>query len=247
MHRFAARFSFGILCVFMAVSSCKRNNRLGDDEKIFNLDSLLAKQILLTNYAEFSDSQYLSGASSFLIHYRDTLFAVTAKHLLEESMGMDPVIDPQDLDSMLLHWEMFPRIPQVAANDTVRVTAQGLSYPDSPKDILLLKVISKGLGVTALTPQFALPREDEELFMLGCPYSEDCRQNVYPLRYVEYYEDDAILACIMMKTVNTMGFSGAPVINRLGEVVGIVVSGGELEDGTQVAFLTHIKEIENIR
>lgn len=56
----------------------------------------------------------------------------------------------------------------------------------------------------------------------------------------------ATLVCKMTANVEMSGFSGAPLINAKGEVVGVLVSGGEA-GGKNFVMATHIKEIQKIK
>lgn len=205
------------------------------------------KQILLTNAAQFKGNRTLEGASGFLIKYNNSNYAVTARHVLGEAGGVEPEVNVNALAKNLISWEMSPRVVMNADAETVKLNATGLNYSKSFHDILLLNVASGAFDLEVLTPNFNLPAAGETLYLIGCPYDEtQCRQNTYAVKYVEYDAAEATLVCEMAANVEMSGFSGAPLINAKGEVVGVLVSGGE-SGGKNFVMATHIKEIQKIK
>ncbi|MBC7795788.1 MAG: trypsin-like peptidase domain-containing protein [Pyrinomonadaceae bacterium] len=213
----------------------------------FNVENFLKKQILLTNSATFTGERTLDGASGFLISHNGSTFAVSAKHLLGEAGGVEPEVKITDLGKNLLEWKMSPRVVANADKETINVSAKELDFSNAKNDILLLKVTSNTFDIGVLTPNFNLPSVGDKLFMIGCPYSETgCRQNSYELKFVEFDKTEALMACEMKSSVDLAGFSGAPLVDTNGEVVGVLVSGGK-EGGKSYAVATHIKEIQKIK
>ena len=214
---------------------------------VANIDNLLKKQILLTNAAEFTDDRTLEGASGFLIKYNGAILAVTARHLLGEAGGVEPEIKIGDLNKSLLKWEMKPRVVTKAAKETIKLSADGFDYSQSVNDFVLLKVVSEGFEIEPLTPNFQLPEAGETLFLIGCPYSETkCKQNSYPVTFVEFDEAEGALVCEITSKVALSGFSGAPLVNAKGEAVGVLVSSGP-GGGKNYVLATHIKEMQKIK
>ncbi|HQU84382.1 MAG TPA: serine protease [Pyrinomonadaceae bacterium] len=243
------------LCLFFSNCSIAQNKSSQNPEpKInnpnsspFNVETLLKKQILLTNNVEFTNNRAMNGASGFLIKHSSSTFAVTARHLLGEAGGVEPEVKINDLSSSLKKWEMMPRVVTNAAKETVKLDAKGLDFSNSLNDIVLLKVISTNFEIEVLTPNFNLPTVGEKLFLIGCPYSETkCKQNPYPLEFVESDESENLLIFEIKSTVDLRGFSGAPVVNAKGEVYGVLVSGGAAE-GKNYAVATNINEIKKIK
>jgi Trypsin-like peptidase domain len=205
------------------------------------------KQILLTNSAQFKGNRSLEGASGFLIKYNNLTYAVTARHVLGEEGGVEPEVKVNVLARNLISWEMSPRVVMNAETETVKLNANGLNFSKSFHDILLLNVASSAFDLEVLTPNFALPAAGETLYLIGCPYNEtQCRQNTYAVTYIQYDAAEATLVCEIEANVELSGFSGAPLVNSKGEVVGVLVSGGE-SDGKTYIMATHIKEIQKIK
>lgn len=242
--------NFLLITLFLSASifSFGQTRRgLENDIKVQGETAAPRKTILLTNQATFTGNRTLEGASAFLISYKNAVYAVTAKHVLGEAGGIEPEVKTASLARSLVKWQMSPRVSFDAANETVEVNAAGLNYAKSANDILLLNVKTNVSGLQALTPNFSLPAESEQLFIIGCPYSESgCRQNYYPVTYLQYETADATLVCEIKANVEMSGFSGAPLVNRAGEVVGVVIGGGD-DNGTSYIAATHIKEIQKIK
>jgi hypothetical protein len=166
---------------------------------------------------------------------------------LGEAGGVQPELKINALGKNLISWEMSPRVVMNAARETVKLNANGLNFSKSVHDIVLLNVASETFDFEVLTPNFNLPTAGETLFLIGCPYSEtQCRQNSYAVKFVAYDAAEAALVCEITSKVELSGFSGAPLINGKGEVVGVLVSGGEA-DGKTYVVATHIKEIQKIK
>lgn len=83
-------------------------------------------QILLTNWGEFNGHTSLYGASSFLVEYKNKIYAATAKHLIGEDGGVLPVIAPNELSDAIKNWKMYPRVPVDETTDTVIVGKEKL-------------------------------------------------------------------------------------------------------------------------
>ncbi len=209
-------------------------------------DIVKQHQVLLTNWAEFKEHTGLNGASAFVINYRNKHYVVSAKHLIGTDGGVEPEIKPAELMDYLLSWKLFPRVPVKEASDTVVIAKEKLNY-NTDKDILLLPIANRPLEILPLTVNFEMPKKGDKLYIIGCPYSEEnCKQNVYELTYDSYEADLGVMLAISKDTFQLAGFSGAPLLNAKGEVVGIIVSGGE-DNGIRYIAATCIKEIENIK
>lgn len=253
-------FNFQILLIIFSflLSSCansgnNQNNKSAEVKRneentaAQNIENLLKKQILLTNDAQFTKNRTLEGASGFLIKYNGANFAVTVRHLLGEAGGVEPEVEINDLSKSLTKWEMKPRVVAKADKETVKLSADGLDFSQSASDIVLLKVVSNDFEIETLTPNFELPAVGETLFLIGCPYSEEqCKQNSYPVKFVEFDEAENSLVCEIKSKVKMSGFSGAPLINGKGAVLGALVGGGE-SGGKNYVMATHIKEIQKIK
>jgi S1-C subfamily serine protease len=253
---FNFKLSLIILCCLL--SSCSYgqssvNNKKPEAEKknettaANNINNLLKKQILLTNEAQFTKNRTLEGASGFLIKYNGANFAVTARHLLGDAGGVEPEVDINELNKALVKWEMKPRVMTKSEKETVKLSANGLDFSQSINDIVLLKVVSDGFEIEPLTPNFILPTPGETLYVIGCPYIEtNCKQNSYTVKYIDFDDAENSLVGEINSKVDLSGFSGAPLVNGKGEVVGVLTGGGAT-GGKNYVGATPIKEIQKIK
>ncbi len=198
-------------------------------------------QMVLTNRGTFKGRNAPSWrkgnmASAFLIRATEnTIVAATTKHLLtREWGGIDPPIPVKDLDRVVQSWVIFPRqtIPPEGPTDVIRLRglalgAEHLGETDDEKiDWLFFKVDRTEFnlpgGIVALPIREERLKVGEKLYFLGVPYKNppNPRQNVYTGKVVksQRYAFDFQL----IDGVNLRGFSGAPILDANGYVVGSV-------------------------
>lgn len=180
-------------------------------------------QLVLTNSASFKGHTPLNGASSFLVKGPSgTIYAATANHLLGPNGGVEPAVSQEDLDRDLESWQSYPRTKQKL---TIPITGLGLKKPKGEaSDWLLLKVKSEGtpLPSTPLTLRPTPVAIGEEIFLVGVPYSQpDRAQNVYRAR-VTQRKSPGWFRYDLEVPVNIVGFSGAPIVDNNGLVVGLM-------------------------
>ena len=85
------------------------------------------------------------------------------------------------------------------------------------------------------------------MFIIGCQYSdEECRQDIYPCTYSSFDAESKVLIFELNKKIELPGFSGAPIIDKDGFVVAVLITGWE-ENGKYFVGGTFIKEIENFK
>lgn len=197
-------------------------------------------QILLTNSYQVNDS-YGRGASSFLILGEADTLLCTAKHLLGSDMGIRPEVKPSAFDEALKYWYVFPRNDKIT-DDSLTIRSI-VTQEQNEKDIILLKGdFSKKHHIQPLRPRFTKLVIGEELYLIGCEYRDtDCHQRKYSV-IMDSYEGREIVVQ-PDDELNFSGFSGAPVIDKKGFVVGILSAGGEYEGDTYL-FLEPIKSVQ---
>lgn len=242
------KYLLGIILVVIISCSTTSNNKNGIIKNDSIVKNLVNKhQILLTNHAEFKDHSALYGASAFLIHYNNSVYAVTARHLLGRAGGVEPILDISDLNKYLINWTMFPRISVNPITDTVKIGQTKLNYDLLDKDILLLEVENKGYDIWPLEPKFNLPNEGEKLYIIGCAYSENnCKQNIYEVKFDTYDRKQSLLICVSPIKIQLAGFSGAPLLDASGNVVGVLTRGWDEKDKHYIGA-TFIKEVQTVK
>lgn len=181
-------------------------------------------QVLFRNDYSFNTGQNSYGASAFFSRIDGQLVVITARHLLGDAMGIEPPVLAKQFEEKLLEWTITtPGGLSVATVDHLfawaeRSEGDKLAFattllPDSPKpEILPLAEEYPSLGDTA--------------FLIGCPYAEqDCKQNIYALRFVQLFQGDLVFEGKPLG-ISLSGFSGAPVLNPDGAVIGVLSAGG---------------------
>ena len=180
-------------------------------------------QILLSNYYELGPSTGY-GASSFLVESDTATYLCTAKHLLGPAMGIEPEVSTKDFNQKLELWIAFPRADKITA-DTIRVK-ELITEEINEADAILLSVnLAEDHRVQSLKARFDSIPEGEPLFVIGCEYSDsDCHQKSYPAVMSSYPFGKIMIK--LEQDFDASGFSGAPVIDANGFVVGILIGGG---------------------
>jgi hypothetical protein len=179
-------------------------------------------QIVLTNHAEFTGHTSLDGASSFLIQAdNDRVLAATAAHLIGSAGGVEPKIRVSELPSTIRSWKMFPRskpdeFVEIKALTTKDLERKGLDW-------LLFSVnLPDRLPAYPLKVRQEAIQVGESVFLIGCPYAErECVQNVYRGIVTARGSADRFRYDID-PPVDIRGFSGAPIIDQQGYLVGIM-------------------------
>jgi hypothetical protein len=180
-------------------------------------------QFVLTNHADFKGHTSLEGASSFLIRSKDDrVFAATARHLIGSNGGVEPEVSVAEFNSALLSWRMFPR---TLPKDFLEIESLGIDGLEREKcDWLVLKIKSARDKLPAQPLRFRHhPVEvGEKVYLIGCPYSEpEAKQNVYSGRVTARGFGDRF-RYDLDPPVELPGFSGAPIIDEKGYVVGVM-------------------------
>src|SRR5205823_1806569 len=118
----------------------------------------------------------LLGASAFLVRDQGgRIFAATAKHLLGSAGGVRPEVKVEKFDSVLLGWKLHPRTRK---DETVSIDRAEFAGGDVL--VLSVKPQKEPLPAIPLPLRDEPARVGEQIYVLGCPYSEGgCQQNVY--------------------------------------------------------------------
>ena len=180
-------------------------------------------QIVLTNDAEFRGHTPLQGASSFLLDASNgTTWAATALHLIGESGGVQPEINVNELDQKISTWRMYPRTLPESYLEIDKVAVGGLGQAGDDWLLLAIKASNRPLPATPLKLRTQAVQVGEKVYLIGCPYEEEaCKQNVYTgtvvgRGYVEFFRYE------LETPVDIRGFSGAPIVDKHGHLVGVM-------------------------
>lgn len=180
-------------------------------------------QVVLTNEASFRGHTPLHGASAFLVEEKGhRLIGATARHLLGENGGVAPVVQDAELDAVLTSWTVFPRTQR---NRTAQIAGLGANpLPSRNYDWLLLK-LAPGQTELPATPLHLRPTPvgiGETVHLVGVAYSEpNVSQKVYSGKVTARAYGDRFRYDIA-PPVDIRGFSGAPILDDHGLVVGVM-------------------------
>ncbi len=118
----------------------------------------------------------------------------------------------------------------VTDNSGGRQTAKVVAV-DAAKDIAILGILSPGVGTTALKLTESTPDIGDELGLISCPVGDipESTEEVNPLLFaltvgrLSGYQASA--DCLVVDTTAYAGSSGGPLLDRHGNVVGMLVTG----------------------
>jgi hypothetical protein len=230
-ERFARRVLRVFVCVAItaAVGACDRNSgratgaatRAAAKEPWVEAAPAQWPQIVLTNHATFRGHSALRGASSFLVRTADgRVLGATAKHLIGDAGGVEPPVRLTDLDRDLESWAVFPRTAGESAIELGRLAIDAGN--ERAHDWLLMSVkTAQELPARPLRMRETPVREGETVYLIGVPYSEpESAQNVYAGVVAERKRDR--FRYTLNPPVDLRGFSGAPIVDADGRVVGVM-------------------------
>ncbi len=203
-------------------------------------------QMLLRNHGAFHGHSALDGASSFLLEAGNgTCWIATSAHLLGSSGGVEPPVNPGRLSADLERWQAH--LPN-QRDAFAEVTGGGRLVSVVTADWLAMQLPAGNapLPVKPLKLRRTLLANDEAVFLIGLPYDDatGASQHVYrgqvlttsrttPSQFV--FSVDA--------PVDFAGFSGAPVLDTDGLVVGVVTDRTtDLLIGTRAELLAQLLE-----
>lgn len=97
-------------------------------------------------------------------------------------------------------------------------------------DFLVLDADFTSKNITPVAPAQDVSEINEEVSIIGCERNDkDCTQHVYPAT-ISVISDKQLIIKPELE-FNPMGFSGAPVVNKQGKVIGLVFGTYRGEEG----------------
>jgi hypothetical protein len=132
------------------------------------------RNVYFRNYIEFSGDRSTQGASASLISYDGKIYALTAKHLLTDAMGITPSVKPSKLQDELLTWVLIPNSSLYGTGEIeaiAEITRAHKSSDDFLNDFLLLEVEADPAAIKAkvLPVSNAPVGLGDKVFVIGCP------------------------------------------------------------------------------
>ena len=191
------------------------------DKNVFDFKH--PQQALLTNNFLLTGEEEVLGAGSFLIAGKKDTFLCTARHLMGLATGLSREYSVDSFNLTLQYWKAYPRVCDSVC-DTV--FAETVVFAKEDEDIILLKTKNKPKGYAVLFPSYDKLIEDDLLTILACEYQHsDCKQQVYNAHVLEYKDGFLTAYTTNFAKTSMEGFSGSPVLNGQGKVIGLVRTG----------------------
>ncbi|WP_223786795.1 S1 family peptidase [Marinicella meishanensis] len=178
------------------------------------------------NHIQFQHSEKPFVGSGFLLQHGQQVYAVTAKHVLFETM--DQGIDHINIDGQVTQWQLKP------FNEDTGVVTLGKLLNANPAEALDMAVLADDWLLFAVKENHSrlqplrladeAPQAGDELVTHGCTYQSQatCHQDRFKGHFVRMEGDNLLLKLNDAEPGTLRGLSGAPVLNAAGEVVGIV-------------------------
>ncbi len=208
-------------------------------------------QLVLTHDSEFRGHSALQGASAFLVELPSKrVIAATAKHLLGADGGVTPTLRVAEVDKAIVNWKLHPR-DQPDSSVAVTGLFGSADFYGTFQDWLLLDVDNNNTAKYPAVPlkfRQELPHSGETVYIVGARYEND-KQTQEVLTGKITNPADGIIEGTLAIPANLEGFSGAPVVDAQGHVVGVLTGtrSNADKDGRYATFAGHgVEEIQRL-
>ncbi len=176
------------------------------------------KQIYMTNDIAFVNGSHIKYVgSAFLIEHLDKIYACTAKHIVEKSRYIKPPVRTPEVNEGLDAWTVFPRKQEkpIMQLDSL------INDEKSDSEWWVFELEKPHKKVQRLKVRTSPVKKGESVFFVGCPYKEkDCVQNIYVGEVSSTTEK--MIGIKYEPMVNVAGFSGGPLLDANGELIGLL-------------------------
>lgn len=186
-------------------------------------ENVVFKPTFLTGYTS------LSAGTGFVLRLNDDYVIVTAHHLFGPAAGLERDLTPLQAKvyavALAASSMNRPSIVLTSSDMLLIESAKAFDQTDAGHDVAAFRLT--GYKGPFLTVSSVVPKEGDRVYLLGRPRGEQKLRLIsaaiirVSANAIEYFYDET--------GVNFAGTSGAPIINELGEVVGMNLGGGNLK------------------
>ncbi len=209
-----------------------------------SIEKVQKKPIGLINNVSYTDASFdnPNASNGFLVKENNKTYGITAKHVL--MISKTDKMNFVDFEGDLKEWKMHPKndsstyVLMDKLLNTNRKDSLTWDYMfsnwDTYDDWLVFSIKENRENPPTLKFRKKPLEKGEDLFVIGWSYQDTIGgQRVYEYKYDKtegnYHE------LVQIKGPKSLGgLSGAPIVDKKGELVGLVSSGGEDEETKQV-------------
>lgn len=209
-----------------------------------SIENLHKRPIGLINNVSFIDSSFdnPNASNGFLVTHENTTYGITAKHIL--MISKTDKMKFVDFEEDLKEWRMHPKNDKTKyvimdkllnSNRKDSLTWDYMSTNwDTYNDWLVFSIKDNNTNHKPLKFRHKPLKKDENLFAIGWSYSDTTGvQRLYEYQYDKTEGNYHNL--IQIKGPESLGgLSGAPIVDKNGELVGLITSGWEDEKTKEV-------------
>ena len=211
-------------------------------------DPKVGRFVALRPTFQMADGKTYSAGTAFAARMSpgSTPLLLTALHLLGTSGGLDRELAPAELDRQVRIIYLLPmggRQPVGAARGALRKTGPTLPQDDLDieNDLAAFKLHPRS-RVNALPLALRNPRLGEWVWVVGDRYdSQPPAQRLFPARVMSPAPNQMLVR--FRDDFEVRGFSGAPLINQRGEVVGVLIGSGA---GVRIGLANPVSNIRRL-
>jgi hypothetical protein len=206
--------------------------------------------LALTHETEFRGHTALEGATAFLVELPDKrVVAATAKHLLGPDGGVEPRLRLADVKGAVVHWSLHPRSKPESTVAVAGIHGTPNDYRASEEWLLLdLDPKESKFPATPLKVRQKPLTRDEKVFIVGVRYDNAKNaQEVFPGKITT--PSRGLIEGTLDAPANLDGFSGAPIVDADGHVVGLITGTRSNPDkqGRYATFAGHgVEEVRGL-